>query len=122
MAPVEHATCQDCGRRIWAAASVAAKRGSGCRAKIRRAARAAQADVKPGQLAKAVELIDDGGIVPVSRPGIYAATSSDGTTIYVTNLNDGTCTCPAGQHGRYCYHLAAASILHTARTSRRRAA
>jgi len=116
----EHVTCQDCGRRIWAAASVAAKRGSGCRAKIRAAIKAS--DVKAEQLAKAAELIDDGGIVPVSRPGVYAASSSDGTTIYVVNLNDQSCTCPAGQHGRYCYHLTAAAILNIARTSRRRAA
>jgi Family of unknown function (DUF6011)/SWIM zinc finger len=114
-------TCQDCGRTLRAARSRALGRGPTCRAKIRRAAQAAQTDVKPEQLAKAVELIDDGGIVPVSRPGVYAATSSDGTTIYVANLNDGTCTCKAGQHGRYCYHLLAASILRTARTSRRAA-
>lgn len=116
----ERIACQDCGRRIWAAASVAAKRGSGCRAKLRAAVRAS--DAKAEQIAKAAELIDDGGIVPVSRPGIYAATSSDGTTIYVVNLPDQTCTCPAGQHGRYCYHLVAATILNAARTSRRRAA
>jgi hypothetical protein len=116
----ERINCQDCGRRIWAPASVAVRRGSGCRAKVRKAAKTV--DAKPEQIAKAAELIDDGGIVPTSRPGVYAATSSDGTTIYVVNLPDQTCTCPAGQHGRYCYHLAAATILHIARTSRRRAA
>jgi uncharacterized Zn finger protein len=115
----ERVTCQDCGRTLRAARSIAARRGPTCRAKIRAAARTA--DVNAGQLAKAVELIDDGGIVPVSRPGVYAATSSDGTTIYVVNLTDATCTCPAGQHGRYCYHMVAATILHTARTSRRAA-
>ena len=120
MDTAERVTCQDCGRTLRAARSIAARRGPTCAAKIRRAAKAS--DAKPEQLAKAVELIDDGGIVPVSRPGIYAATSSDGTTIYVVSLPDQTCTCPAGQHGRYCYHLAAATILQTARTSRRRAA
>ena len=115
----ERITCQDCGRRIWAAASIAARRGSGCRAKLRAAIRVS--DAKAEQVAKAAELIDDGGIVPTSRPGVYAATSSDGTTIYVVNLNDQTCTCPAGQHARYCYHLVAATILHTARTARRAA-
>jgi hypothetical protein len=114
------ARCQSCGRKLTAASSVAAGRGPVCRGKVRRAAATVELPVKPEQRAKAIELIEDGGIVPLSRPGVYAAASSDGTTTYVVNVPDQTCTCKAGLNGRYCYHLAAALILSAA-TGRRAA-
>lgn len=115
----DHCLRPGCGRKLTNPASRRAGYGPVCKRRIRQAVTSAVA--KDEQLAKAVELIEDGGIVPVSRPGVFAAASSDGTTIYVVDVNAGTCTCPAGQHGRYCYHLAAAQIL-TAATLRRRAA
>lgn len=120
-ATVEHDHClrPGCGRKLTAAKSRREGYGAVCKRRIRDAAATVVAPDE--QMAKAAELIDDGGIVPVSRPGMYAATSSDGTTIYVIDVNAGACTCKAGQHGRYCYHLAAAQIL-TAATLRRRAA
>jgi hypothetical protein len=71
--------------------------------------------MKPEQHAKMAELIEDGGIIPTSRPGVYAAASSDGSTVYVTDVKAAGCTCKAGQNGRDCYHLAAALVLDAAR-------
>ena len=104
-----------CGRKLSAPASVSRGYGPACWTKIRKAAASAEVDgFTEDQHAKAVELIADGGIVPTSRPGVYAAASSDGSTYYVVNLADPGCTCAAGQHGRACYHLAAARILQAA--------
>lgn len=71
-------------------------------------------DYKPFQVDKARELIEQGGIVPSTRrPGIYTVISSDGTTTYL--VHSATCSCPAGQRGRRCYHTAAVAILTAAR-------
>jgi SWIM zinc finger len=118
----EHtAKCQTCGRvrRFSSAAALASAAPSGriCRAKTRHLVAIVADAMKPEAHAKMTELIEDGGIVPVSRPGVYAATSSDGSTVYVVSVNDGTCTCKAGQNGRDCYHLSAALVLDAARRS-----
>jgi SWIM zinc finger len=118
------AKCLACGRtrhfRSAAAATTAGPNGRVCAAKVRNAAAVVELPCKPEQHAKAVELIEDGGIVRTSRPGVFAASSSDGSTVYVTDTGAGTCSCKAGQNGRYCYHLGAAEILIVA--SLRRAA
>lgn len=70
-------------------------------------------DYKPAAIDKARALIEDGGIYRTSRPGIYSAVSSDGSTTYLVHASG--CTCPAGQRGRYlCYHRAAVAILNGA--------
>jgi hypothetical protein len=104
--------CMRCGRTL----RVSTGYGPKCRAKVRQAV--AVADAKPEQRDKALELITDGGIVPTSRPGVFAAVSSDGTAVYVADATQGTCTCKAGQHGRLCYHLTAAQVLTAAGTRR----
>ena len=68
---------------------------------------------KPYQVDKASELIEQGGLVTTNRPGLYTAVSSDGTTTYLVMAS--TCTCPAGQAGRDCYHRAAVAIVEAAR-------
>src|SRR6266403_2367691 len=60
------------------------------------------------QVDDALELIAEGAIIPLRRPTWFFAISSDGTDKYFTNLDNGTCTCPAGENGRTCYHTAAA--------------
>ncbi|MBO3751550.1 SWIM zinc finger family protein [Streptosporangiaceae bacterium NEAU-GS5] len=65
------------------------------------------------QMDKASELIEQGGLVATTRPGVWTAVSSDGTTTYLVMA--GTCTCPAGQRGRDCYHRAAVAIVSAAR-------
>lgn len=68
---------------------------------------------KPATLDKARVLIEDGGILRTSRPGIYTVVSSDGSTTYLVHAS--SCDCPAGLRGKYaCYHRAAAVILDAA--------
>jgi hypothetical protein len=74
------------------------------------------ADFKPFQVDKAREVIEQGGILPTSRPGIWTAVSSDGTTTYL--VHEAGCTCPAGQKGRACYHRAAVALLNAATAAR----
>jgi Family of unknown function (DUF6011) len=104
--------CLRCRRALTAAASISAGYGPGCRARIRAAAFATSAgEFTAAQLARAGELLADGGLIPTSRAGVYQSVSSDGTTIYRTH--PAGCTCPAGTrgNGRTCYHRAAARIL-----------
>lgn len=42
--------------------------------------------------------------------------------MYVTDIYEQTCTCPAGQAGRYCKHQRAAEAFHDARVLAERAA
>ena len=73
-------------------------------------------DFKPFQQAKAVEAIEQGAILPTSRPNLYTAVSGDGSTTYLVAAQ--SCTCPAGVKDRRCYHVAAVRILLAARTIR----
>jgi hypothetical protein len=82
---------------------------------------AATDGLKPEQTAKALELISDGGIVPV-RKGVYRVTSTDGESVYLTSVN-GNCSCAYGLRrvsgaAKTCYHVAAVKL--TARPAIRR--
>ena len=104
------AKCLRCGHRIRAASSIAAKYGPVCRARIRLAAiNEAVKGFAAAQVEKARELISDGGLIPTGRPGIFRAVSSKGTDRYL--VHSAVCNCPAGLHGRLCYHVAGARIL-----------
>jgi hypothetical protein len=118
-----HITCRKCGRSLTSARSIAeAQRnggyGRGCAAKVEQAVAAKGDPVEVSE--KALELIEDGGIVPVIGC-TYLAVSSDGTVLYEVNPVAATCTCKAGQYGRRCYHLASAEALsgYTAPAPRR---
>jgi excisionase family DNA binding protein len=74
---------------------------------------------KPEQVDRARALIEDGGILSTSRPGLFTAVSSDGSTTYLVHA--ASCTCPAGQRGRACYHRAAVAIVQAAQAVRRAA-
>lgn len=125
------ATCEGCGRRIWSAASLAAGRGSGCRAKLRNAARTVDLSMfHPWQITKAHEVIEMRAAVPSSRPGLYAVTSSGGRVrkadpepviVYFTDAIERSCTCKAAKRGLDCYHLPIAIILYAADGMRRAA-
>jgi excisionase family DNA binding protein len=69
---------------------------------------------KPFQVAKAIELIEQGGILPTSRPALYVAISSDGASQYVVDQAEHSCTCKAAIRGLHCYHLAAADLVQAA--------
>ena len=69
-------------------------------------------DYKPHQIQSARDAIEQRAILPTSRPGIWTAVSSDGTTTYLVHA--AACTCIAGQKGRQCWHRAAVAILTAA--------
>jgi hypothetical protein len=110
MSTMQDTRCQrpGCGRKIWAEQSERTGYGSGCRTRVHLAERLAarHEGFKPEQVAKAVQLIEDNGIVLTGVPGMFWCTSSDGTRLYVTSLVH--CTCDARVA---CYHMVAVSIL-----------
>jgi len=99
--------CHRCGRLLRSTKSVAAGLGPVCAAKIAEAAIIAARTDPTTQVDKAVELIEDGAIVPVT-PTVYLAVSTDGSVNYEVNALAGSCSCKAGQYGRRCFHLLAA--------------
>lgn len=109
-ATTEQTNCLRCGRTLTSATSIAAGYGPTCRAKLQAGLRQADLhDFKAAQVTSALELIEDGAILPI-RTGIYRSVSSDGTELYLTAVT-GQCNCPAGLRGTRCYHSAAARIL-----------
>lgn len=107
-APEVH-RCLSCDRPIRSAESIAAGRGSGCRAKLRRAAKTADlSQWTPKQAEQARELIEDGGLVPAGQEDEFLAVSTDGSEVYRCGAT--FCECPAGQKDMHCYHVAAVVI------------
>src|SRR5690606_4020559 len=85
------ARCARCGRALTSARALRTGYGPRCYTMVRAAAREVAAQHKAHQVAKAIELIEDGGVVPTTRTG---------------------CTCKAGINGRYaCYHRIAVEIV-----------
>jgi hypothetical protein len=102
--------CLRCGRRLRTAKSIAAGYGAGCRARIRAAAKLADlAAWTQRQLDDARELIEDGGVVPTSRRGVFRTVSSDGEEFHLTHTE--ACNCPAGLKSKLCYHRAAVTLV-----------
>lgn len=116
--------CLRCGRVLTAAASVSGSFGRACKARVAEGARAADlTEFHLWQVDKAREAIEQQALVPSSRPGLYAAVSGDGTTVYLADAREPSCTCRAAANGRRCYHLAGALILYAvAPASAKRAA
>jgi hypothetical protein len=114
--------CLRCGRTLRAPGSVAAGFGRTCKARIRAAALTEAAEgFTAVQVDKARELIEQQAIIPSSRPGLFAAVSSEGTTVYLVDARERSCTCKAAANGRQCYHVASALILEAAANARRAA-
>lgn len=115
--------CLRCGRPLRATASRASGMGPVCRAKVRAAEKAAHLErFTPAQVMRAEELIELGGLVPSGSPEVVLAVSTSGAATYAVRADIQTCTCPAGQHGNRCYHLAAAEIWRQALPHRKAAA
>lgn len=108
------ATCLRCGRKLSAASSVKAGYGRHCAKKVREAAKAeVVAQYKPHQVAKAEELIEQGGIVAIRGRRVFQVVASDGASTYKTHR--AACTCKAGIKAKHaCYHRIAAHILSLA--------
>lgn len=100
------ATCKRCYATLTSAASIARGRGAHCERLARK--EAAVADYKPAQVTAALELIEDGAIIPI-RSKVFRTVSTDGAELYLTAPQG--CSCPAGVKGRRCYHRAAATML-----------
>jgi len=64
-----------------------------------------------GARGKAIELIEQDGIAPASRPGLYLAVSSDGVNTYLIDAFEGSCSCKGYAHTGRCYHQVAAALL-----------
>lgn len=100
--------CSRCHRPLTSAKSIAAGMGRTCAKRTRQDN--VVKGIKPATIAKAIELIEQGGIVPLRGRRIFQVISSDGTATYKTAPQ--ACTCAAGIKGRYtCYHRAAALML-----------
>jgi len=107
------ARCARCGRALTSARALRTGYGPTCYTKVRAAAREAATRHKPHQTAKAIELLEDGGVVPTTRTGVYHTVGTNGE-IYKTAATG--CTCPAGLTGRYvCYHRIAVEIVEATR-------
>ena len=109
----QYTTCRRCGRPLTSARSIReAQRnggyGRGCAAKIEAEVVAADQPVEVSE--KALELIEDGGLVRVIG-SLFLAVSTDGRLLYEVCPVTGRCTCKASQYGRRCYHLAAAEAV-----------
>ncbi len=66
-----------------------------------------------GAEAKALELIETGGLISASRPGLYLAVSSDGTDTYLIDTDERSCTCQGHARTGHCYHYLAAIMAET---------
>jgi len=105
------AKCTRCGRGLRSAASVLAGMGRTCQRKARQeaAAKLILASYSPVQVEKVQELLRDGGVQRVDRT-TWLAVASNGVDRYEVSTAHASCTCKAGQNGRACYHLAAATL------------
>lgn len=109
------ARCLRCSRVLRSAKSIAAGVGPTCKGKIAAAARTAPA--KPAQVAKAIELVELGAVIPLAtrRSGtrVFRVVSSRGDASYLTAAHN--CSCPAGLRGRSeCYHELAVQLITAA--------
>ncbi len=110
-----HTHCLRCGRALRSADSTALGYGPTCLRKVKAAALtyAQTGGHKPALVAKATELIEQGGLVPLRARRVFQVVASSGTTTYKTAAQ--ACTCPAGLRGQHtCYHRIAAQIVAAA--------
>ena len=98
-----------CGRKLTSEASIARGYGRHCAAKIRAARESADLSAwTPKQVEQARELIEDGGLVPADREGVFFAVSTDGSEVYRCAAE--FCECPAGLKDSHCYHVCSVVI------------
>jgi hypothetical protein len=112
MTATAHTTkCKRCHRALRSTDSIARGMGRTCARKHRQetAARLVLASYSPVQVEKVRELLADGGLARVDRT-TFLAVASNGVDRYEVSTAHASCTCRAGQNGRQCYHLAAATL------------
>lgn len=108
--PAPTATCRRCRATLRSARSVARGVGPVCEREERREAAVEAAGFKAAAVAKARELIEQGGILPLRGRRVFTVVSSDGSARYLTAPQ--ACNCVAGLKARHaCYHRVAATLL-----------
>ncbi|MEV6014720.1 DUF6011 domain-containing protein [Streptomyces sp. NPDC051997] len=110
----QHTNCLRCGRKLTSTKSTATGYGPTCTRKVKAAAKAEiVATYKPHLVAKAEELIEQGGIVALRGRNVFQVVASNGVDTYKAARQG--CTCAAGLKGKHvCYHRIAAHILSLA--------
>lgn len=106
--------CIRCGRTLRSGKSVADGMGRTCKARVRAAAEVVDlTEFRDARAAKskATELIEQAGVIPASRVGLFMAVSSDGTNTYLVDTDEGSCTCKGYVNAGRCFHLVAANLL-----------
>jgi hypothetical protein len=102
-----------CGRTLRSTEAVARGYGSGCWAKIRKAAKVADLSAwTPSQITEAEQAIEDGAVVPSTREGVFHVVSADGSEVHRTAEHG--CNCTAGlktHHPRPCWHRCAVAMV-----------
>ncbi|WP_228980190.1 hypothetical protein [Streptomyces sp. DH12] len=107
--------CTRCGRRLRNVSPDGY--GPKCRRKVRKATRSTELDQhKPHLVEKAVELLEQGGVIPLrdtTKNKVFLVVSSDGSETYRTAR--AACTCPAGLRALHvCAHRIAVHVLDLA--------
>lgn len=106
------AKCTRCHRALRSATSIAAGMGRTCARKARQeaAARLVLANYSAAQVESVKQVLADGGVQRVDRHR-FEVVASDGVRHYEVNATTASCTCKAAEHGRKCYHVAAAQLV-----------
>lgn len=111
----QHMTCRKCFRAITSARSIREALsnggyGRGCARKVAENAKAAAMTEPVQRVDAATEAIEDGAVVHQTRD-LWLVVSSKGDEVYTVDVATGGCTCPAGEHGRRCWHVVAVGLL-----------
>src|SRR5690606_38313379 len=107
------ARCARCGPALTTARALRTGYGPTCCTKVRTAARKRAPRRMRYLPAKAIELIEAGGVVPASRAGVYDSVGTTGA-IYMPARTG--CTSPAGLTARHtCYPRIAVEIVEATR-------
>ncbi|MFE2424989.1 hypothetical protein [Streptomyces hokutonensis] len=106
----EHGRCLKCRRPLRKPSPDGY--GPKCRLKVRRNARIDTTNPK-WQVARALELLELGAVIPLRQNRIFLVVADDGTEVYRTAAT-GQCNCPAGLRSVRCYHAVAAQYVAAA--------
>ena len=102
--------CVRCNRPLTGRRSIERGMGKECARKMNASSAKAQAQYKATTVAKALELIDDGGIVAVKGNRVFRVVASDGVGSYLTARE--ACTCPCGLRAKFvCCHRVAVELV-----------
>ena len=103
----------NCGRKLTSPESIARGMGPRCWAKSCAAVKTADLTPwTPSQIEDAEQAIEDGAVVPSTRPGVFQIVSRDGERVRRTHANG--CNCEAGlktNQPRPCWHRCAVAIM-----------